>query len=449
MTSPADQVTRRYLEYCLGDPGLREVTRELTLPTALAQSTGHQLLPRPLFVAAQQLHDFADDLSRLFGLLTLLPSLLFDGDLDRYCAALQLDERRARLMRSLGGGTPPQYGRADMYHDGTAFKLLEFNIASELGGIDRAGGIPGALLGAAPFAAFAAAEGLTYTHTGERVARTLRAAGAAMGAADPTIALLDGPGGLAVSGPAWLSVQETMRGFGLDFHLGEVGDVTERNGALYLRGTKIDVILRTFSVEELCAAPDGEALAEPVLRAHRAGTVALWTPMESSLFGNKTCLGLISDPRTQARLTPGERALVDRVLPWTRSLAGDLGQADEEVVARCLDNRERMILKPNAGYGGAGVVAGWECGDAAWLQALKASTPDGCVVQERVVPRGEPVVDPETGVTADWQAAWGMFLTPDGYAGTYARLVPAGERAVIGASAGPNARIAGVFATPD
>lgn len=449
MTSSAGQVTERYLQQCLCDRSLREVTRELALPPAFARSTAPQLLPRPLFVATRELHDFADDLSRLFGLLVSLPDLLFDGDLDRYCAALQLDDQHARLMRSLGGGTPPQYGRADMYHDGTAFRLLEFNIASELGGIDRAGEIPRALLGAPPFAVFAAAEGLAYTHTGERVARTLRAAGATVTAGDPAVALLDAPGGMESSGAAWLSVQETMRGLGLDFHLGEVGDVTERNGELYLRGTKIDVVLRTFSVEELCAIPDGEALAEPVLRAHRAGTLALWTPMESSLFGNKTCLGLISDPRTRARLTPGERAVVDRVLPWTRSLAGGLDQADDEVAARCLDNREQMILKPNAGYGGTGVVAGWECGDAAWLRALKESAADGCIVQERVVPRDEPVVDPGTGAITDWHAAWGMFLTPDGYAGTYARLVPAGERAVIGASAGPHARICGVFATPD
>jgi hypothetical protein len=37
MTSPADQVTQRYLQQCLGDPDLREVTRELALPSALAE----------------------------------------------------------------------------------------------------------------------------------------------------------------------------------------------------------------------------------------------------------------------------------------------------------------------------------------------------------------------------------------------------------------------------
>jgi hypothetical protein len=438
------------MRQCLSDPGLRLAAQNLPLPPAFARSTGDRLLPRPLFVSEKEALTFAEDLIGLFGLITSLPELLFDGDLDRYCAALRLDDRRSAFMRSLGGGTPPLYGRADMYHDGTRFRVLEYNIASELGGIDRAGEIPRAMLGTDAFAAFADAEGLTFTHTGERVARTLRMAGAAVAAdGEPTVALIEAPGGMAVSGVDWLSLQETMRGLGLDFLLGEIGDLTEQGGALYLDGRKVDVILRTFSVEEMYAHPDGEALVAPVLRAHREGAVALWTPMESSLFGNKTCLGLLSDPRTRAKLPAADRELLDRVLPWTRSLAGDLTRLDDAVVARCLQQREGMILKPNGGYGGAGVVAGWECGDAEWERALRASAADGCIVQQRVTPRREPVVDPSTGAVQDWQAAWGLFVTPDGYAGTYARLVPAGERAVIGANAGPNARIAGVFTTPE
>jgi hypothetical protein len=69
-------------------------------------------------------------------------------------------------------------------------------------------------------------------------------------------------------------------------------------------------------------------------------------------------------------------------------------------------------------------------------------------VQERVVPRPESVVDPQTGSLTDWWAAWGMFLTPEGYAGTYARALPAGAGSIIGIGANPSTRTAGVFTFP-
>ena len=52
---------------------------------------------------------------------------------------------------------------------------------------------------------------------------------------------------------------------------------------------------------------------------------------------------------------------------------------------------------------------------------------DAWIVQERVRPDPEPVVDPGTGVVAPWSPVWGVFLTPAGYAGLHVRAVPAGS----------------------
>jgi hypothetical protein len=54
---------------------------------------------------------------------------LFDGDFARYCDAIGIDRRSASLISRFPGGSQ-LYGRADMYHDGTSLKLLEFNIDS-------------------------------------------------------------------------------------------------------------------------------------------------------------------------------------------------------------------------------------------------------------------------------------------------------------------------------
>jgi hypothetical protein len=50
---------------------------------------------------------------------------------------------------------------------------------------------------------------------------------------------------------------------------------------------------------------------------------------------------------------------------------------------------------------------------------------DAWIVQERVLPDPEPVVDPSTGVVVPWSPVWGVFLTPAGYAGLHIRAVPA------------------------
>ncbi len=441
-----DRVSERYVQECLAGGGLRTAMLDAELPPALFSSAGQRLLDRPLFAGGAEMQAFADDVIGLFELITSLPERLFDGDLDRYCAALRIDGRKAALMRRLGGGKPPLYGRADMYHDGTSFKLLEFNIASELGGVDRAGEIPRALLEVDAFAAFAREHRLGYTHTGRQVAQALRAAGAGISSGrEPVVALLEGPGGMARYGGYWLAVQELMRGLGLDMYVGEVGEVYRRGGKLCLGGAPVDVILRCFSVDEICATPAGEELVEPIFRAHEEGSVVLWTPMESSLFGNKGCLALLSDRRWRATFSRDELALIDRVLPWTRALDGEPAPGDQDLVEYCRERREELILKPNAEYGGTGIVAGWETTDQDWWRALKDGCSGGYVVQRRVVPRLEPVVDATTGRLEDWQAAWGMFVTPDGYAGAYARALPAGESAVIGIGANAKTRTAGVF----
>ncbi len=56
----------------------------------------------------------------------------------------------------------------------------------------------------------------------------------------------------------------------------------------------------------------------------------------------------------------------------------------------------------------------------------------GCVVQERVVPKTELMVDPADGALRPWQTLWGVFYQPDGYAGAHARMIPAESSAIIG-----------------
>ncbi|WP_433450981.1 hypothetical protein ACQPXS_21730 [Streptomyces sp. CA-142005] len=449
-----DHVTRAYLKASAPeDSALRHAVAQSVsaLPPALAASCAHRLLPRPMFAAEDEMNAIHGDLTDLFGLLTSLPQRLFDGDLGRFCEALGIDARKAAFMRRLGGGPPPLHGRADMYHDGDSLKLLELNLGSQLGGTDRAE-LSRCLLEVDAFAAFADEHRLRYIHTGEVIAGVLREAAAPVANGDaPVIALLEADGGLAPYLHLVRSFQEMMHRLGVDLRIGELGQVRERGGKLHLDGTPVDLVLRYFSVDQLCATPEGEAAVDPVYRAHRAGGTVLYTPLESFLYGNKGTLALLSDPLHREAFSASEAALIDRVLPWTRVLTDGPAQVEGttvDLLEHCREWREQLILKPRGDFGGAGIVAGWECGEQEWKERLLDCRDNGYVVQRRVVPRGEPVLDPQTGRTEDWIAVWDAFLTPHGHAGGHIRAVPVGSGEIVNMGTNPLCRTSGVFQYP-
>lgn len=444
-----DAVTKAYLDECLSpESRLRGIVSENTFPQRYFECFGTRMMPRPFFIPEQEIRQAADDLAAIFDVLVTLPERMFDGDLGRYCAQLGLDERRAALMRRFATGAPTMFGRSDLYHDGSGMKLLEFNVGSQLGGIDQAQVLP-VLMGDQRFRAFAEEHGLRYLHTGERIAAAVRAAAEPVtGGGEPVVALLEADGAVERLRPLLLSFIEMFRGCGLDIRLGEISQVRYRDGKLHLDGVPVDVVLRYFSVNQICQDPNGQAAVEPILRAHEEGGTVMLTALDSFLYSSKGCLTLLSDRRWRDALTPAEIELADRFLPWTRNLEPGPTQAgglEVEMIEYCRAERDRLLLKPRNDYGGHGIVCGWDCSDADWKQALDDCATRGFIVQERVEPRREPVVDPATGRLEDWVAVWSTFLTPQGYAGSHIRALPAGHSGIIGRGANAETRLTGVY----
>jgi hypothetical protein len=198
--------------------------------------------------------------------------------------------------------------------------------------------------------------------------------------------------------------------------------------------------------------PGGDELVEPILRAHERRSVVLFTTPYDAMFGNKRNLALLSEARWRGAFSPDEAALIDRRLPWTRSLRGDLlGIGDEEVdlIEFCRENRDTLVIKPNAGFSGWGAVAGWMSSDREWNRVLTTCAAEQYIVQERVVPRPEPVHDPETGLVEDWDANWGVFLTDQGYSGMYIRTLRPVHGGIIGHYVNSNSSATGAFTYAD
>ncbi|MCB8901645.1 MULTISPECIES: hypothetical protein [unclassified Streptomyces] len=442
-------LSRTYVDECLrGNRGLAEAVARAELPPAFEEAWRAHLLPRPWFVRAPETAAFARDLEGLFELLVSLPLRLFDGDVDRYAAEVGIDPPLAALLRRGGSGVPVKFGRADAYHDGSAYKLLEFNLGSEVGGVDMAVFNQG-LLRVPAFADFARVHRLAHVDIAARTAAVLRdrAKPALSGGGDPVVGLIEGRGGTGPYGRLMRATVEAMAEQGIDVRIGEIDEVrTRSDGKLTLDGTPLDLVLRNFAASQLLDDPAGPDVAEPFFRAHQAGRTILFTSLESGFYSHKSVLALLTDPRRRGAFDAEERALVDRVLPWSRTLHASVPAG---LVDLCRERREQLILKPGAGYGGLDTFVGWECTEAEWDKAVRVAVErGGYVAQERVVPRPEPVYDPATGDVDDWIAALGIFLTDEGYAGTHARANRADGGAIVGMSSNPDTRMVGVFSHP-
>jgi hypothetical protein len=450
--------TPQGLDTAVTDPVTTAYHRELAVPdsplaqiavTAAAfpdlEGLGYGWLHRPLFLPAEELDRLGTDLLRVVDLLASLPWRLFDGDVARTCAAVGIPAGKAELIGRLSPGGTPRFGRIDAYHDGDSLRVLEFNATSCAGGQEWVGPLAAAMDTFPAFQDFAARHGLDRVDPVDLLAGELRRAAASIGVAAPVVAILEGPDGLGVYGRSWFGLHRLLRARGLDVRIGEITDLEFRDGRACLAGEPVDVAYRVFDLAQVVDHPEARQATERLRDAHEAGELVLWLPLETEIHRNKRWLAYLSDPRLGLRLDPEERALVDRLLPWTRALDPDTAQTDPQLWREVLGDRENLVLKPNDGYGGAGITFGWTVDEPTWERAVHAAAALGAVVQRRVVPRTEWILDPATGRLDAWDACWGLFWMPSGFAGGGGRLVPAGEPFTIEAA---RKRRAGLYRYP-
>src|ERR1041384_3187632 len=140
-------------------------------------------------------------------------------------------------------------------------------------------------------------------------------------------------------------------------------------------------------------------LGHPIVRAVRSGAVCMVNPFRCKILHQKASLAVLGDERNTGLFTPAERLVIAEQIPWTRVVEERktvFQGATIDLVPWIARNRERLVLKPNDAYGGAGIVLGWEVDAAAWNAALAAALEAPYIVQERIALPSEsfpPVAD--------------------------------------------------------
>jgi len=159
-----------------------------------------------------------------------------------------------------------------------------------------------------------------------------------------------------------------------------------RNRVLRKGPFEIDLIYRRISVQEFLLRFD---LTHPLVRAYRERTVCVVNSFRSELAHKKAMFGLLTDDTLTAKFPAEERKAIRDHVPWTRLVAATKTTYHDQAIDLpefIVQNRERLVLKPNDDYSDQHSFYGSEMDDAAWERALKQAMRSPYVVQERVAP---------------------------------------------------------------
>ncbi len=159
-----------------------------------------------------------------------------------------------------------------------------------------------------------------------------------------------------------------------------------RNKVLRKGHFNIDLIYRRISVQEFLMRFD---LTHPLVQAYREHTVCVVNSFRSELAHKKAMFGLLTDDTLTAKFPAAERKAIHDHVPWTRLVAATKTTYHDQTVDLpefILQNREKLVLKPNDDYSDQHSFFGWEMDETAWDRALKQAMRTPYVVQEKVDP---------------------------------------------------------------
>jgi len=116
-------------------------------------------------------------------------------------------------------------------------------------------------------------------------------------------------------------------------------------------------------------------------------------PFACKILHKKASLAVLSDERNASLFSAKERDAIAEHVPWTRTVEERRTHFRGETIdllPYIREHRDQFVLKPNDEYGGKGILLGWQVGDTAWDEGLRAALTEPYIVQERITLPTEP-----------------------------------------------------------
>lgn len=345
------------------------------------------------------------------------------ADAELICEALA-SPRLARVATA--------FMRPDLVVTDAGLKLVELNVATSLGGLSTC----------APY--LAATRDSAY-------ARFLAARGLCVEAPDTSRVWLEVFGSLterhtdgplhvfeAVADPEDIDsgrrfFVDMVRSAGHEVSCGLVHDLHLTDEGAFFEGRRIDAVFTAYTWHETRRFVP-PALTRRLMDLDAARKVDFIGSPAAALYDNKANLALLFE--YAHLLTDEERALVERHVPETFRLT-------RQTLERAVADREQLLCKPTAAFGGKDMTYGLALDDTAWRTLLMEhlrERDERHVLQYRVPPA---VVDLPGASPPAREVVLAPLVFGGRFAGTFLRQAPPREESVINASSG--AESAGVL----
>lgn len=213
--------------------------------------------------------------------------------------------------------------------------------------------------------------------------------------------------------------QETLRdvgdGLGGTWYTCRYDDLEVNRGQVFVGGKRVHALVEV-----------AEGIVPfHLLRCQHQGTLNIHNGPVTHILCNKLNMALLSMFQDSAVFTREERELIQTHVPWTRPVAEEQSDFNGEVIDLpefILQNRESLVLKKSVGSSGNFVVTGKSQHE--WEQALQRALSERDWIVQRFV--GCPPVLYQHGPSGccPHNVIWGLFALGQEYGGAFLRLLP-------------------------
>jgi len=379
----------------------------------------------PTLVGGRQLEIFKKATVGLSKLTTSIPERFFDNDRDRLIEFLGFGEELARFVPAF----PVHFGaiptRCDFIVNAEGSHCLELNVGVHLGGWQSG-------LWEKNYRESSLVSGFLASNARQLYYR------------DPIKAMF-----LAMIRDAWSLIRDkrlTIGVFRERIAPEQTAGYMNQILPLLIRSLKLDLEAEVISfsnkdpltyrdsclrvgdreVQVVIETEPAENRPELMMRAFDEGNVRFSSRWTHHFMSNKLFLALLSTHEQSPTLSPEERSLIRKFVPWSRVIkAGEVDYHGRQIDLHRLlvQERDHLVLKRGRSSSGAHVVVGRHTSQDVWETRVEEAFAEGVWMVQDYVETPRHLYADDRGNPAHHGLVWGTFAFGDLYGGAWARMI--------------------------
>jgi hypothetical protein len=186
-------------------------------------------------------------------------------------------------------------------------------------------------------------------------------------------------------------------------------------GGVRYKGKKIHILVETYT----------GLVPQEILQQFKQGNVQLYNGPITRLLTNKLNLALLSEHEDSDVFSAEARDTIKKYIPWTRKIIPG------SLIDSMRSNKDMLVIKSPEGYGGDKVFVGRDIAPWKWEDLIQlALGRENWLVQEYVESFPYLYQSGEYGC-AEHLAVWGLFVFGSRYAGSWVRVLSKSNKSSV------------------